>query len=116
MSYVIYPFAIIGVVSLALLATGIWLDVRDFDTTTGGYEAPYEGVTGDPVDWHALDITPTGVAKRGYVINVLVDGTTGMITFEVFGWHIPFRTFSERALVVHQPREAFIAMGFHPEF
>lgn len=116
MSYVIYPFAIIGFVSVALLATGIWLDVRDFDNTQGGYEAPFEGVTGDPVDWFAMDRTETGIAKRGYVINVLVDGTTGLITFEFFGWNIPFRPFSERALVVHKPREAFIAMGFNPEF
>ncbi|MEP3297064.1 MAG: hypothetical protein ABJO27_11425 [Pseudoruegeria sp.] len=116
MSYIIYPFAFAGVLFVLLLGTGIWLDFRDFDNTSGGYEAPYEDVIGDPVDWQAMDITPTGVAKRGYVINVLVDGTTGMITFEIFGLHIPFRPFSDRALVVHKPREAFIAMGFAPEF
>ncbi len=116
MSYVIYVFALVGILAVALLATGIWLDVRDFDTTKGGYEAPFEGFTGDPVDWKAMDITPTGIAKRGYVINVLVNGSTGMITFELFGWQIPFREFSERALAVHKPREAFIALGFNPKF
>ena len=59
---------------------------------------------------------PTGLAKRGYVVNVLVDGTTGMISFEVFKQKIDFHPFSDRALVVHKPREAFIAMGFNPEF
>ncbi|MGH1415615.1 MAG: hypothetical protein ACRBB0_19150 [Pelagimonas sp.] len=116
MSYFIYPMAIIGFLSVTLVAIGLYLDITDFDKTQGGYEAPYEGVTGDPVDWYAMDKTPNGIAKRGYVINVLVDGTTGLITFELFGWHIPFRQFSERALVVHKPREAFVAMGFSPEF
>lgn len=116
MNYLIYPFAIVGVLSIVLLMFGLWLDISDFDNTQGGYDAPYEGVTGDPVDWQAMDITPTGIAKRGYVVNVLVNGTTGLITFELFGWQIPFRPFSDRALVVHKPREAFVAMGFSPEF
>ena len=116
MTYVVYPFAAIGIAAVVLLAVGLWFDISDFDNTSGGYEAPYEGVTGDPVNWLAMDRTPTGIAKRGYVVNVLVDGTTGMITFEIFGRKIPFRQFSGRALVVHKPREAFVAMGFLPEF
>ena len=90
--------------------------MRDFDQTKGGYEAPYEGVTGSPVDWFAMDRTPTGLAKRGHVLNVLVNGTTGMISFEIFKQKIDFQKLSGRALVVHKPREAFIALGFDPEF
>jgi len=116
MTYIVYPFAVIGFAAVFLLTVGLLFDIRDFDNTSGGYEAPYEGVIGEPVDWYTMDRTPTGIAKRGYVVNVLVDATTGMITFELFGWKIPFREFSERALVVHKPREAFIAMGFEPEF
>ena len=116
MTYIVYPFAVVGFAAVALLAIGLWLDISDFDTTNGGYEAPYEGVSGEPVDWFAMDRTPNGIAKRGYVVNVLVDATTGMITFEVFGRKIPFRPFSGRALAVHKPREAFVAMGFEPEF
>ena len=116
MTYILYPFAAIGFAAVVLLAVGLWLDISDFDNTSGGYEAPYEGVTGEPVDWFAMDRTATGIAKRGYIVNVLVDGTTGMITFEMFGRKVPFRPFSGRALVVHKPREAFIAMGFEPEF
>ncbi|PSL13000.1 hypothetical protein [Shimia abyssi] len=50
MSYFIYPFAIIGFVSVTFVAIGLWLDISDFDNTQGGYEAPFEGVTGDRVD------------------------------------------------------------------
>lgn len=116
MTYIVYPFATVGFAAVILLTTGLWLDISDFDKTSGGYEAHYEGVTGEPVDWFAMDRTATGIAKRGYVVNVLVDATTGMITFEIFGLKIPFRQFSGRALVVHKPHEAFTAMGFEPGF
>jgi hypothetical protein len=42
------------------------------------------GVTGKPVDWNRMDLTSSGLTKRGYIINVLVNGTTGMISFEIF--------------------------------
>ncbi len=116
MTYLLTLLAGIGVFLFALLAFGLYLDVSDFDQTKGGYEAPYEGVTGDPVDWYSMDRTPTGLAKRGHVMNVLVDGSTGMISFQIFKRKIDFRPFSERALIIHKPREAFIALGFSPEF
>lgn len=116
MAYVLTTLAGLGIAAVTLLVIGLYLDVRDFDQTKGGYEAPYESVTGDPVDWFAMDRTPTGLAKRGHVVNVLVDGTTGMISFEIFKQKVDFQTFSGRALVVHKPREALIALGFKPQF
>jgi len=116
MTYILAAFAALGFIAAALVATGLYLDVTDFDRTSGGYTAPFTGVTGEPVDWHCLDRTPTGFAMRGLVVNVLVDGTTGMISFEVLKRKIDFRPLSERALVVHKPRQALIAMGFKPEF
>ena len=116
MNYILYPLAAVGGLAITLFVVGFWLDFQDFDRTSGGYEPPYEGVVGEPIDWFALDRTPTGLVKRGYVLNTLVDGTSGMISFEVYGLVIPFRIMSERALVVHKPREAFKALGFEPEF
>ena len=116
MNYIIYLFATVGAVAIVFFVVGFWLDFQSFDQTRGGYEPPFQGVEGEPVDWLALDRTPTGVAKRGRVVNTLVDGTTGMISFEVYGVEFPFRPFSERALAVHKPREAFKALGFDPEF
>ena len=116
MTNVLYLFAAIGFLATGLLIAGLYLDISSFDKTSGGYEAPYSNVSGEPVDWFAMDRTDTGFAKRGHVVNVLVHGTTGMISFEVFRQQIGFRPFSDRALVVHKPREAFIALGFRPEF
>lgn len=59
---------------------------------------------------------PTGMARRGHVLNFLVDCTTGMISIEVFKLKIPFRKRSPRALAVHKPREACEARGFQPAF
>jgi hypothetical protein len=109
-------FALIGLVTVTFFVVGLYLDVKDFDRTKGGYEAPYEGVTGEPVDWDSMDLTSTGLAKRGHVVNVLVNGTTGMISFELFKQQIDWRVFSARALIVHKPKEALIRRGFKPEF
>lgn len=116
MSIFIKILAVIGSVFLVLLATGIALDIRDFDRTKGGYDPPYEGVTGDPIDWDSLDLTATGLVKRGYIVDTHVNGTTGMISFEIFKLNVDFRPLSERAIAVHNPREVFKRRGFEPEF
>lgn len=108
--------ALKGLIFVFILTTGIYLDFKNFDQTKGGYDAPYKGVTGNPVNWDSLDQTPTGFVKRGYVINILINATTGMISFEIFKQRFDWRVFSERALVVHKPREAFIEKGFSPQF
>ena len=84
MGIIIKSFAAVGLAFVLTIMLGIYLDVKDFGKTKGGYEPPYVGVTGESIDWSRLDITSTGLAKRGYVINVLVNGTTGMISFEIF--------------------------------
>ena len=89
MNYVLYPLSGIGLLSIVLFLVGFWLDFREFDPTRGGYEPPYEGVVGEPIDWFSADRTPTGLARRGRVVNTLVNGTTGMISFEIYGLEIP---------------------------
>lgn len=116
MGITIKLLALIGLTLVFIMIAGIYLDFKNFDQTTGGYEPPFTGVTGNPVNWDSLDLTSSGLAKRGYVINVLVNGTTGMISFEIFKHQFDWRAFSERALIVHKPREAFIRRGFSPEF
>ena len=86
------------------------------DHTQGGYEAPYIGVTGETIDWEAMDLTSTGLVRRGHVLNFIVNGTTGMISLEMFGFAYEARNLSPRAIKVHKPREAFIRRGFKPEF
>jgi hypothetical protein len=108
--------ASVGVVSIVLVIVGLAIDVSNFDTTSGGYEPPYADFVGEPIDWHSLDRTATGVVGRGLIMNTHVNATTGMISFEIYGQMINFRPLSERAIVVHKPREAFVEMGFQPEF
>jgi len=86
------------------------------DETQGGYEAPYTGVTGEIIDWDTMDLTSTGLVRRGHLVNFIVNGTTGMISLEMFGIAYEARKLSPRAINVHKPREAFISRGFNPEF
>lgn len=116
MSTVVKMFAALGIIATVGLLCGLVLDLRDFDRTRGGYEPPYDGVLGEPIDWTRMDLTQTGLVKRGYVVNTHVNGTTGMISFEIFKQMIDFRPLSERAIHVHKPREAFSARGFDPQF
>jgi hypothetical protein len=109
-------FAVVGIAATGSFAGGLASDLRAFDRTRGGYELPYTGYTGTPTDWSVADNTRSGMAYRGRILNVLVDCTTGMISFQWFGLEKPFRKFSPRALVVHKPREACRERGFEPQF
>jgi hypothetical protein len=108
--------AAFGALAAILLVAGFVRDVQSFDRTSGGYEPPFTNYTGEPIDWAALDVTAEGMAHRGHVVNVLIDCTSGMMSFEVFKLEIPFREFSPRALAVHNPRKACQERGFHPTF
>jgi hypothetical protein len=70
MRYLIYIFSGIGFSFTIALVVGLILDFRGFDRTKGGYDPPYADFTGSPVDWDKMDITETGLVKRGYVVNV----------------------------------------------
>jgi len=104
------------VVPVVIFVAGLVADFLSFDRTKGGYEPPYTGYTGQPVDWSTVETTPTGMRKNGYVLDVIVDCTSGMMHFGVLGFEFPFRKFSPRALAVHKPREACAKRGFSPEF
>lgn len=108
--------AAIGALAVVGTGAGVVRDVLDFDNTTGGYEAPYTGWTGTPIDWAAGGITRTGFHKPGSVVDVDLDCTTGMVTFTAFGLSYDWRQVSDRAIAVHRPREACTAAGFTPRF
>lgn len=112
----LYTFALLGVVLTIVLVAALVQDIRAFDQTRGGYAPPYTDFTGAPTDWSRLDRTSTGMVGRGRLLNVLIDCRSGMITFEILGVQKQWRTFSPRALVVHQPRQACQALGFDPKF
>jgi hypothetical protein len=116
LSIILKFFTVIGVASVLFLSVALYLDIQEMDKTDGGYEPPYEGVVGDPLDWDSMDLTATGLVRRGHVLNFIVNGTTGMISLEFLGFTFEARKLSERAIVVHKPREAFIKRGFTPEF
>ncbi len=116
MKTLIIIFALIGLITIIFGVAGVAIDALTFDQTKGAYTYPYEGWTGQAVDWDSMDITTTGLVKRGYVIDIFVNGTTGMISFGWMGMKVDWQTFSDRALKVHQPREGLKRRGFDPQF
>ena len=111
----IYIISALAVV-LVLLVSGVAVDFLSFDRTKGGYEPPYTGYTGEPVNWNEGRITEIGFYRDGYVVNTIFNCTSGEISFNLIGIDIPFRKVSERGIVVHKPREACTERGFKPEF
>lgn len=101
---------------VASLSVGVAIDVLSFDRTRGGYEPPYTGYTGEPIDWETGYVSDEGFFKDGYVVDIHADCTNGMIGFEIFQQRWDWRKFSERALVVHEPAAACELEGFEPEF
>ena len=112
----IYAFAVLGFAITVLLIGGSVADIRGFDRTSGGYEPPYTNFTGEPMDWSLTYDTDEGMLGDGYVIDVHINCTTGMISFDVFNQVFDWRPFSDRAIVVHEPRQACEQRGFSPEF
>jgi hypothetical protein len=108
--------AAVGVIAVVGLALGLIADVDGFDRTRGGYEPPYTGWTGTPIDWSAGGVTATGFVLPGYVTDLRLDCTSGMISVEAFGAVLDIRVVSDRAIAVHRPREACEAEGFDPAF
>ena len=48
---VVYALAVLGFALSLLLVVGFVADIRATDRTSGGYEPPYTGYTGEPIDW-----------------------------------------------------------------
>lgn len=108
--------AAVGAVTIVGLGVGVAVDVSDIDRTRGGYEAPYAGWTGTPIDWESGSVTAEGFRNPGIVVDTTLDCSTGMLAFETFGVSVDYRVVSERAIVVHRPREACRSQGFTPAF
>lgn len=111
-----YGLAIVGALAIVMFIGGLIADLRAFDETSGGYEPPYENYTGDPINFDELDQSNEGIVGRGYSVDILLDCTTGMISFEFFKLRFDFRTVSERAIAVHKPQDACLKRGFEPAF
>lgn len=116
--WTVRALAVAGALLLVALVTGAVVDLLRVDPTSGGYEPPYTDYRGDSINWDARAYdTPTGMVATGHVLDVHVDCTTGMISVEALGtFSFDYRELSERALAVHEPRQACEERGFAPAF
>ena len=77
--------ALIGALALVYFATGVAADVATFDETSGGYEYPYAGWTGTPIDYSQAYTTSDGLLQPGRIIDLYINCRTGMISYSVLG-------------------------------
>jgi hypothetical protein len=106
----------VGVIAIFALILGVVADVRSADRTKGGYDYPFTDWTGTTIDFSAMYQTPDGLLASGYVVDQFFNCKTGMISWEILGViEGEFRTFSERAIVVHKPQDECRARGFNPD-
>lgn len=105
--------AVVGLATIIYLVAGLAVDISEFDQTSGGYDYPFDGWTGTPVDYSEMFITPEGMYKRGRVIDLYFNCETGMISYSFLSLgRGDFREFSDRAKAVHQPQIACQEFGF----
>jgi hypothetical protein len=103
----------VGLITVASLVIGAGIDVASFDRTSGGYEYPYEGWSGTPIDFDEWYTTADGMYQKGRVIDLYADCSTGMVSWSVLGMPtIEWREFSDRAKAVHEPQVACEERGF----
>lgn len=108
-------FSAFGVFVLLAVVLGLVADIRSADRTSGGYEYPFEGWTGETIDFSTMYQTKQGLYQSGYVVDQFFNCNTGLISWSIFGLiKGKFRTFSERAIVVHKPQDECKARGFDP--
>jgi hypothetical protein len=106
-------FTTIGVLAVSALVLGLIADIKTVDNTEGGYDYPFAGWSGTTIDFSSMYQTNNGLYKSGYVIDQHFNCKTGMISWQILGvMEGDFRTFSERAIVVHKPQDECKVRGF----
>lgn len=109
----VYVMAVIGLVFSIWFTVATANEVSVIDLTSGGYEYPYEGWTGTPTDYDTWYATPNGLFFDGRSADLSINCTTGRLTISVLSTiDVPFRDFSDRAKVVHQPQVTCRERGF----
>lgn len=105
-------FALLGLV-LVVAIVGVGAnDILSTDRTSGGYEPPYTGYTGTPIQADEVALEGDTIVIRGNVVDSEISCRTGMWVFDILGVDIPYRPVSPRALTIHRPQEFCQAGGF----
>jgi len=108
-----YLMAAIGLVFSLWFVVNTASEVSTIDQTSGGYEYPFEGWSGTPIDYNAWYATSDGLFSDGRAADLHINCTTGRLTISVLSTiDVPFRDFSDRAKVVHQPQMTCRERGF----
>lgn len=109
----LYLLALIGLVFSIWFTATTYAQVSTIDLTSGGYEYPFDNWTGTATDYDTWYAAPDGLFYDGVAADLHINCTSGRLTISVLSTiDVPFRDFSDRAKVVHQPQMTCRERGF----
>lgn len=98
-------FSLIGVFSVVILVVVLWIDFSALDPSNGRYPNANGTVTsGAPISFESIDATAEGFAKRGYLLDLLLECRTGRLILELFKWRLDIGKMSEPDVRLHKPQ------------
>lgn len=110
-------FALMGVVLTGMLVLAIAWDLQQMDPDNGHYRKG-EGFAraGEAVSLEMLDATPEGFAKRGLLLDLLLECRSGALSLEFFRWRLDIGKISEARVQLHQPQKTCRKRGLQTLF
>ena len=106
-------FSLIGLFTVVMLVVALWVDFSAMDPANGHYPNANGTVSaGEPISFESIDATPEGFAKRGYLLDLLLQCRTGRLSLELFKWHFDIGKMPEPAVRLHNPQLVCKKRGF----
>ena len=98
-------FSLIGLFTVVMLVVVLWVDFSAMDPANGHYPNANSTVSaGEPISFESIDATPTGFAKRGYLLDLLLLCRTGRLSLEFFKWQFDIGKMPEPDVRLHKPQ------------
>ena len=110
-------FTLIGVVAVVLTCLAFWNDLEQMDPANGHYpKGDGRVLRGEPVSYESIDATSEGFAKRGFLLDLLLECRTGRLKLELFKWRLTIGKMSEEDIQLHNPQAACKKLGLQTLF
>ncbi len=110
-------FSLVGLFAVVLMATAFWFDINQMDPGNGHYMKGGEAVlAGESISFESVEATPEGYAKRGFLLDLLLECRTGRLNLELFKWQFNLGKMSESEVQLHKPNIACKKRGLQTLF
>ena len=110
-------FTLIGILAVLAVGFAFWTDFQRMDPTNNFYpKGDGKVLRGEPVSFDSIDATPEGFARRGFLMDLLLECRTGRLSLELFQWRLDLGKMSEEDVRLHNPQAACQKRGLQTLF